>query len=309
MERALKGKIIPMIGIAAVIGAVSIFAADYWIRSSAESRVESLSAEIEVPAAPKVEFKTIVVAKEPLRYGMALDAAMLAEIPWPQDALPSGAFPKVEALLAGGARVVLSPMEPNEPILLGKLSGANGRASLSNLLAPGMRAVTIKTDEIAGVGGFVTPGDRVDIVLTRDAGRITEVEKNAQGATGSTLTSEIVLENVKILSVGQGADERQSAPQVASSVTLEVNADGAQKIALARNIGSLSLSLRSSSEGGTDAKGLTTISAFGGSVAGAVTAAASSVTEVFSAPEEPKTRTIVVTRGTAESQSYEVPSR
>ena len=75
---------------------------------------------------------------------------------------------------------MLSPIETNEPVLLTKLSGPNGRAALSNLLSPGMRAVTIKTDEIAGVGGFVTPGDRVDVVLTRDAGAIQETSDNAK---------------------------------------------------------------------------------------------------------------------------------
>ena len=98
-------------------------------------------------------------------------------------------FATVDALLAEGSRVVLSPMEANEPVLLAKLSGPNGRASLSNLLTPGMRAVTVKTDEIAGVGGFITPGDRVDIVLTRDAGAIDEVKKNADGAAGSTIAT------------------------------------------------------------------------------------------------------------------------
>ena len=143
---------------------------------------------------------------------------------------------------------MLSPIETSEPVLLAKLSGANGRATLSNLLSPGMRAVTIKTDEIAGVGGFVTPGDRVDIVLTRDAGAIEEVSGNAAGAAGSTITTEIVVENAKVLTVGQGADERQTSPQIVNSVTIEVTVDGAQKIALARNVGTLSLSLRSSND-------------------------------------------------------------
>ena len=302
----MKGKIIPMFGIAAVVGAASIFAADYWIKASANAEAERLTTEIEVPAAPKVEFKTIVVAKTPLRYGMTLNAEQLTAIAWPQDALPAGAFDSVDELLADGARVVLSPIEPNEPVLLPKLSGANGRASLSNMLTPGMRAVTIKTDEIAGVGGFVTPGDRVDVVLTRDAGKISEVAKNAEGASGSTLTSEIVLENVKVLSVGQAADERQSAPQVAGSVTLEVNAEGAQRIALARNIGSLSLSLRAAAESGIATQGLTTISAFGGSVAERATAAADAICKVFEA-EPPKTKTIMVTRGTAAPETYDVP--
>ena len=188
-----------MIGIAAVFGAVSIFAADLWLKSEASQRVETRTVEIQAPAEPKVQFKTIVVASEPLRFGMQLDRAQLTEMPWPQDALPQGASSTIDALFAEGTRVVLSPMEANEPVLLAKLSGPNGRASLSNLVTPGMRAVTIKTDEIAGVGGFITPGDRVDIVLTRDAGEIDEVKKNAEGAAGSTIATEIVVENAKVL--------------------------------------------------------------------------------------------------------------
>jgi pilus assembly protein CpaB len=293
-----------MIGIAAVFGAVSIFAADFWLKS--EAGVQTRTIEVAAPAGPKVEFKKIVVASQPLRYGMQLDRAQLAEIPWPGDALPQGAFPTIEALMAEGSRVVLSPIEANEPVLLAKLSGPNGRASLSNLLTPGMRAVAIKTDEIAGVGGFITPGDRVDVVLTRDAGEIDEVKKNAQGAAGSTIATEIVVENAKVLSVGQGADERHTEPQVASSVTIEVTVEGAGKIALARNIGTLSLQLRAAGEGSAAEKGLTTISSFGGSVSEAVANAAGSVVGAISKePEGPKFKTVIVTRG-LKAESYQV---
>jgi pilus assembly protein CpaB len=296
-----------MIGIAAVFGAVSIFGADLWLKSQASQRVETRTIEIQAPAPPEVKFNTIVVASEPLRFGMQLDRAQLSEIPWPQQALPQGAFPTADALLAEGSRVVLSPMEANEPVLLAKLSGPNGRASLSNLLTPGMRAVTVKTDEIAGVGGFITPGDRVDIVLTRDAGAIDEVKKNADGAAGSTIATEVVVENAKVLSVGQAADERQTTPQVASSVTIEVTAEGAGKIALARNIGTLSLQLRASGEGSSVKEGLTTISAFGGSVSEAVANAAGDLVSavVKEEPEGPKFKTVIVTRG-LEQQSYQV---
>jgi pilus assembly protein CpaB len=296
----VKSKAITMIGIAAVFGAASIFAADYWIKSQAHT------AEVAVAvAAPQVQFRTIVVANAPLRFGMPLDRSQLSEIPWPQESLPEGAFTKIDDLLNEGGRVVLSPVEANEPVLRSKLSGPNGRATLSNLLSPGMRAVTIKIDEIAGVGGFVTPGDRVDIVLTRDAGEIVEVSKNAEGAAGSTLTTEVVLENVKVLSVGQGADERQTNPQVASSVTVEVSTAGAQKIALARSIGSLSLSLRASSETASTNGGVTTISSFGGSVAAKMSEFAASMTEVVTKDEGPKFKTVIVTRGTV-PQAYQV---
>jgi pilus assembly protein CpaB len=295
-----------MIGIAAVFGAISIFAADLWVKSAANQRIDPIEVSVPVPDAPKVEFKTIVVASAPLRFGMELDRAQLIEIPWPQDNLPEGAFGSIEELFADGSRVVLSPIETSEPVLLAKLSGANGRATLSNLLSPGMRAVTVKTDEIAGVGGFVTPGDRVDVVLTRDAGAIQEVSDNAVGAAGSTITTEIVVENAKVLTVGQGADERQTSPQVVNSVTIEVSVDGAKKIALARNVGSLSLSLRSASDVAAAGEGITTISSFGGSVAAGAADAANAVIEAMSSePEGPKFKTVIVTRG-LQPQAYQV---
>jgi pilus assembly protein CpaB len=301
----VKGRAVTMIGIAAVFGAVSIFVADIWVKSAANARVQEMSVPAG-PAEPAVEFKTLVVATEPLRFGMELDRTQLAEIPWPQDSLPEGAFATIDVLLAEG-RAVLSPIEPNEPVLLAKLSGPDGRATLSNMLAPGMRAVTIRTDEIAGVGGFIMPGDRVDIVLTRDAGAIEEVASNANGAAGSTLTSEVVLDNIKVLSVGQGADLRQTTPQIVNSVTVEVTTEGARKIALARSIGTLSLSLRAAAGEGGAADGLTTIKSFGGSVSGGVTEAAVSLVESLAAESEgPKFKTVIVTRGMEPQQTYQV---
>ena len=293
-----------MIGIAAVFGAISIFAADLWVKSAANARIDPIEVSVPVPDEPKLEFGTIVVAAAPLRFGMELDRAQLSEIPWPQDNLPEGAFGSVDELLADGSRVVLSPMETSEPVLLAKLSGANGRATLSNLLAPGMRAVAIKTDEIAGVGGFIMPGDRVDIVLTRDAGAIQEVSDNAAGAAGSTITTEVVVENAKVLTVGQGADQRQTSPQVVNSVTVEVSVDGATKIALARNVGAPSPAELTSLDERSDS--VTTISSFGGSVAAGAADAAGSIFEAMTAePEGPKFKTVIVTRG-LKPESYQV---
>ena len=293
-----------MIGIAAVFGAISIFAADLWVKSAANARIDPIEVSVPAPDEPRIEFTKIVVAAAPLRFGMELDRAQLNEIPWPQDNLPEGAFSSVEELFADGSRVVLSPIETSEPVLLAKLSGANGRATLSNLLSPGMRAVTIKTDEIAGVGGFITPGDRVDVVLTRDAGAIQEVSEHAAGAAGSTITTEVVVENAKVLTVGQGADERQTSPQVVNSVTVEVSVEGAKKVALARNVGSLSLSLRSSNDVSAAGDGVTTISSFGGSVAGDA-AAGGFFDRMTAEPEGPKLKTVIVTRG-LKAESYQV---
>ena len=199
-----------MIGIAAVFGAVSIFAADFWLKSEASAQVETRT--IEIPRRLSRRSSSRRSSWRPSRCATACSSIAPSSRKSRGRRTPRRKvhFRRSTRLLAEGSRVVLSPMEANEPVLLAKLSGPNGRASLSNLLTPGMRAVTIKTDEIAGVGGFITPGDRVDVVLTRDAGAIDEVKKNAEGAAGSTIASEIVVENAKVLSVGQGADERQT---------------------------------------------------------------------------------------------------
>ncbi|MEX0347199.1 MAG: Flp pilus assembly protein CpaB [Rhizobiaceae bacterium] len=299
----MKRKVITMIGIAAVMGAASIFAADMWLKSRANA-----VQQVQVPqdTEPKVEFNTIVVAKVPLRFGMELAQDQLTEIPWPTDALPEGAFQKVDQVLEKGSRVILSPVEMNEPLLISKLSGPGGRATLSNLLTPGMRAVTISVDEIAGVGGFIIPGDHVDIVLTRDAGNIQETSEVATGAAGSTVTTEVVLENVKVLTVDQGADQRDTGPKVANSVTVEVTSDGANKIALARTIGSLSLSLRSAVDDSIKTSGLTTVGSFGGNTPAGIIEAASNLFTPKEAEEKKKFTTVIVTRR-LEAESYSVP--
>jgi pilus assembly protein CpaB len=95
--------------------------------------------------------------------------------------------------------------------------------------------VSIRVNDVEGVGGFVLPGDRVDVVLTR------QLEKR-------NATTEVVLQNARVLAVDQSADDRTSKAAVAKAVTLEVDTVGAQKIWLAASVGSLSLLLRKAGE-------------------------------------------------------------
>ena len=131
--------------------------------------------------------------------------------------------------------MVLAAIETNEPVLALKVTGPGQRATLSALVGPGMKAVTIRVNDVEGVGGFVLPGDRVDVVLTR------QIEK------GSAST-DVVLQNVRVLAVDQSADERAAKAAVAKSVTLEVSTVEAQKVWLASSVGSLSLLLRKAGE-------------------------------------------------------------
>jgi pilus assembly protein CpaB len=219
-----------MIGFAVLFGLLAVFVAQSWLTSAADARMKSLEAQ-KRPLATQ----TIVVASKPLRFGNELSAPLLHEIPWSEDALPAGAFNKISDVLTGGKRVVLAAIEVNEPILSVKITGPGQRATLSAVLHDGMKAVTIRVSDVEGVAGFVLPGDRVDIALTR-----------LDGKGGAT--TDVVLQNATVLAIDQVADERAASVAVAKSVTLEVDMVAAQKLDLAASLGSLSLLLRKAGE-------------------------------------------------------------
>jgi len=219
-----------MIGFAVVFGLIAMFIAQSWLSSQAEEQRRSLQAGNK-PAVTK----TIVVAKEPLRFASELAANKLAEVPWPVDAVPAGAFASIAEVMHGGTRLVLSPIEINEPVLTLKLTGPGERATLSALVQPGKKAVTVRVNDVEGVGGFVMPGDRVDIVLTR------QIDKG-------NATTDVVLQNVRVLAIDQSADVRAVKPSIAKAVTIEVDIVEAQKLSLAASVGTLSLLLRKAGE-------------------------------------------------------------
>ncbi len=264
-----------MVAFAVVFGLLAVFIAQSWLNSQAEARLKSLEANKK-----PVATNTIVVANQPLSYGTELAATMMREIAWPQDAVPAGAFAKISDILSPGKRIVLTAMEPNEPVLAVKITGAGQRATLSALVGEGMKAVTIRVNDVEGVGGFVLPGDRVDVALTR------QIDKGAA-------TTEVFLQNVRVLAVDQSADDRSSKATVAKAVTIEVDTVGAQKVGLASSVGSLSLMLRKAGEVNNDRARKITL-------------------QDLSSPDAPQGRddsyaTISVTRA-AVKQQYTVPS-
>jgi pilus assembly protein CpaB len=226
----VRSSTIVMIGFAVLFGLIAVFLAQAWLNSQAEMRAKSLESQKK-----PIATQTIVVASKPLRFGAELAAMSLREIQWPEESVPAGAFNKISDLTAGGRRVVLTPIEANEPVLASKITGSGQRATLSALLQDGMKAVTIRVNDVEGVAGFVLPGDRVDVVLTR------QQDKNLAA-------TDVVLQNVRVLAVDQVADERTDKPSLAKAITLEVEVTAAQKLALAATVGTLSLALRKAGE-------------------------------------------------------------
>ncbi len=219
-----------MIAFAVGFGLLAVFLAQSWLNNQADQRMKSLEAKrkAEPPA------RTIVVASKPLRFGDVLGAFSLREVAWPENALPAGAFGKV-AELTSDKRVVLTPIDTNEPILASKITGPGQRATLSAMLHDGMKAVTVRVNDVAGVAGFVLPGDRVDVVLTR------QLDKD-------TATNDVIIQKARVLAIDQLADARTEKPSVVKAVTLEVDETDAQKLALASAVGTLSLLLRKAGE-------------------------------------------------------------
>lgn len=243
----MRKSTIVMIAFAVMFGLLAVFVAQGWLNSAAEQRMRSLEANNKKP----VSTRTIVVAAKPLRFGNEVTASHLREVPWPEGSLTAGTFAKVADVLGAGKRVALSAVEPDEPLLSSKITGPGQRATLSAMIRDGLKAVTIRVNDVDGVGGFVLPGDHVDVSLTR------QIDKG-------NATSEVVLQNVRVLGIDQSADERLDKPSVVKSVTLEVDVIGAQKLSLAASVGSLSLMLRKAGEADNQYARRITLSDLGG---------------------------------------------
>lgn len=222
---------IVMLILAVAMGATSVYLARDWLER--QSKVASAVED-------SMEITKIVVAKRPLNFGDVLTAEYLTETDWPAAMVPPESFGSIEELVGADGtndrRVVLRAIQINEPVLASKLSGAGGKATLSTILETDMRAVTIRVNDVNGVAGFVLPGDRVDILLTRDEGK---------GGRSKNPITDILLQNVKVLGIDQKANDNEDKPKVARAVTFEVEPFDAQKLALAVTVGSLSLALRS----------------------------------------------------------------
>lgn len=171
----------------------------------------------------------VLVATRDLELGQAITPVMLQDIAWPSGTLPNGSFSDPKKL---EGRVVRSSIFKGEPILVPKLAPEGTKAGLDSVIKDGRRAITVKVNEVVGVAGFLAPGSYVDLLVN-----IRDDRENP--------LSQIVLERIMVLAVAQESNRGdETKPKVVNAVTLEVTPMEAEKIDLARNIGTLSLMLR-----------------------------------------------------------------
>jgi pilus assembly protein CpaB len=246
-------------GVALILALISVLGVRYWL---AEQRLQiGAQSQSQVPKQPT---NYIVVASASMRFGDRLTADRLERLEWANEKLPAGAFSDI-AVLAGSsnetARYVLSSIEKGEPIFSSKITDPGQRAKLSTAIEPGLKAVSIRVNDVLGVAGFVLPGDRVDILLTR-----TPSNNDADAFV------DVLLQGVKVLAIDQTADDRRDQPSVVRTVTFEVTTDEAQKLTLGSTIGTLSLALRNVASLDTDKIERVTLSDMDGGLAASLAA-------------------------------------
>lgn len=206
-----------MLSVALLAGLLAVLLASRWLDAKSGSGMTK-----------------VVVAATDISLGQRLAPELLQVVDWPSRSIPPGAFSQVGEL---DGRVLRTNIQRGEPLLLSKLAPVGTQGGLSAVIGEGRRAITVRVNDVIGVAGFALPGNYVDIIVNtqRDAGDANTRDKSI---------SKIVLERILVLAVAQEVSRDETRPRVVNAVTLEVTPEQAEKIDLARSVGTLSLVLR-----------------------------------------------------------------
>lgn len=187
----------------------------------------------------------VAVASKPLKVGEPVSDSNFKWQEWPKDSVFSGAVTregrkKISELAEGKLR---RDMSAGEPLLKASLTAAGKGNILAAAMEPGKRAMAIKVSAESMVGGFITPGDKVDVILSYQV-KLSGDEASAAANEIDRHASQTILENVNVLAIDQNSNKDDDKAKVGRTVTLEVDSAGAEKLVLASEMGDLSLSLR-----------------------------------------------------------------
>jgi pilus assembly protein CpaB len=209
---------IAMMAIAILFGLAAVVFASRWLLSQ-----------------PGASAGRIAVAAVDISLGQRLTPEMFKLADWPAHSVPKGAFIDPQKL---NGRVLKNNLVMGEPVSEAKLAPAGTLGGLSALITEGKRAITVRVNDVIGVAGFALPGNYVDIIVS--------MQKDVPpGSTAREQNiSKIVLERILVLAVAQEVNRDETKPKVVNAVTLEVTPEQAEKLDLARSVGTLSLALR-----------------------------------------------------------------
>lgn len=211
-----NSRVFTMLGLALLAGVASVAFASRWLLQTSSSAITP-----------------VAVAAGEVNLGQPLNTNMIRMVNWPTGSVPPGAFKDAKTL---EGRVVRTSLEPGEPVIESKLAPEGTKGGLSAVIGEGKRAITVRVNDVVGVAGFALPGNYVDVIVNTQ-------EPEVKGDSQQSI-SKIVLEKILVLAVAQQVNRDDTQPKVVNAVTLEVTPDQAEKLDLARSVGSLSLVLR-----------------------------------------------------------------
>ena len=181
---------------------------------------------------PKTATFQVAIAATDISPGTSLSGQVVKTVSWPKEVIPPKAATGLKQV---EGRVVKVPIPQGNPILFSMLAPEGTAAGLSGILEDGKRALTVKVDEVAGVAGFLHPGDHVDVL----------VDMAMQGEGQSEHFSKTILHDISILTTGQIWEQKgENKPVVVNTVTLELTPEQAEVLNLASNQGKIRMALR-----------------------------------------------------------------
>jgi pilus assembly protein CpaB len=207
------------LAVALVLGIAAAMFAQRWARQSMAAAEAQANRDV----------AEVVVAAQELAFGKRIEASQLRTVRWPADAVPDGAFHQVDKLVGMVSKYQILP---GEPVLAQRIADPATSPLMASLIAPNKRAVTVRVDDVVGVGGFLLPGSRVDVVASKQI----DFQK---------FETKTVLHNLRVLAVDQTASAgAEDKPVVVRAVTLETDPGEAEILVQATNEGSVQLALR-----------------------------------------------------------------
>jgi pilus assembly protein CpaB len=206
-----------MLGVAVVCGLLAVVLAAQWLTNQSSRGIER-----------------IAVAAADISLGQRLTHDLIKIVDWPASSTPPGAYKDIAAL---DGRVLRASLLRGEAVIDAKLAPMGTTGGLSAVIGEGQRAMTVRVNDVIGVAGFALPGNYVDILVNTQ-------RDNENNSARDKQISKIVLERILVLAVAQDVGRDETKPRVVNAVTLEVTPSQAEKLDLARSVGSLSLVLR-----------------------------------------------------------------
>lgn len=208
---------------------------------------------------PKAPTSSVLVAKTDLPAGTVINDSNTEWTPWPEDAVQKIYIVRTKGKdplgkLMKETHFTRRAVSKGDPITMEKLFKSDTTSFMRGTLSPGMRAVPVKANPDIASGGFILPGDRVDLMLTHSLLRkaVTQTGMASDEFTALEFTSETIMENIRVLAIDQKVNEFEGGAVVGKTVLLEVTPKQAEIINTAKKMGTLHLVLRSAADPGTD---------------------------------------------------------